>query len=92
MLDSVIRDWLEAHPSPGGPLRAPSQSEWWLISPWEIAIFNPSAQVECSYKPSFIIFFTLGVSGMPFLGQLCLLLGKTTSCIHLLTPFFKKEL
>jgi hypothetical protein len=47
--------------------------------------------MECSYEPSFIIFLTLEVGGMPFLGQLCLLLGKTTSCIHLLTPFLKKR-
>jgi hypothetical protein len=47
--------------------------------------------MECSYEPSFIIFLTLGVGGMPFLGQLCILLAKTTSCIHLLTPYFKKR-
>jgi len=35
--------------------------------------------MECSYKPSSIIFFTLGVGRIPFLGQLCLLLGETTS-------------
>jgi hypothetical protein len=48
--------------------------------------------MESSYEPSFIIFLTLGVDGMPFLGQLCFLLGKTTSCIHLLTPVFKKRI
>jgi len=47
--------------------------------------------MECSCEPSFIRFLTLGVVGMPFLGQLCLLLAKTTSCIHLLTPFIKKK-
>jgi hypothetical protein len=47
--------------------------------------------MECSYEPSSIIFLTLGVGRMPFLGQLCLLLGKTTSCIHLLIPFFFKR-
>jgi hypothetical protein len=47
--------------------------------------------MECSYEPSFIFFLTLGVGRMPFLGQLCLLLGKTTSCIYLLTAFFKKR-
>jgi hypothetical protein len=35
--------------------------------------------------------FNFGGGHDAFLGQLCLLLGKTTSCIHLLTPFFLKK-
>jgi hypothetical protein len=47
--------------------------------------------MECSYEPSFIIFLTLRVSRMPFLDQLCILLDKIPSCIHLLTLFFFKK-
>jgi len=54
---SFRNSWLAGAPSPHLPLKAPSQIERQLISPWEIAIFNPHwAQMECPYKPSFTIF------------------------------------
>jgi hypothetical protein len=42
--------------------------------------------MECSYEPSSIIFLTLGVGRMRFLGQLCLLLGETTSSNGMFLP------